>query len=108
MMMMMMMMMMLMMMIMIMMILMMMMMMITSRHKLCGAIIANFWKILLLQTILMKDSQIIRTVHKRSNMTTLHGGGGAGRYFVLSSGNCPKIFGQDCSLLTLIRYFITS
>ena len=46
-------------------------------------------------------TEIIQTVHKHSNMTTLHGGWGGGggaaaRYFVLNFGNRPIIFGQDC------------
>ena len=66
-----------------------------SRHKLGGAIIANFWKPPLPQAML-KATKINRTVHKHSNLTTLHGGGGVGRYFVLSFGICLDIFGQDC------------
>ena len=69
---------------------------IPSRHKLGGAVIANLWTPP--TQAMLKATEIIRTVHKLSNMTTLHGGGGGGRYFVLSFGNCPNIFGQDCSL----------
>ena len=52
---------------------------------------------------MLKATEINRTVHKHSNLTTLHGGGGGGEggYFVLSFGICPDIFGQDCRL-TLI------
>ena len=79
-----------------------------SRHKLGGAIIANFWKPPLPQTML-KATEINRTVHKHSNWTTLPGGGGAGRYFVLSCGICPDIFGQDCPILALpLNWQITS
>ena len=40
--------------------------------------------------------EIIQTVHKHSKMTVLDRGGEVFR-FVLSLGNCPNIFGQDCS-----------
>ena len=40
---------------------------VASRHKLGGAIIANFWKPPLPRAMLK--------VHKHSNLTTLHGGG---------------------------------
>ena len=38
-------------------------------------------------------TEIIRTVHKHSNTTTLHGGGGEERYFEFNFRNRPDIFG---------------
>ena len=46
---------------------------------------------------MLKATELIWTVLKLNNMTTLYGGGGTGRYFALKFENCPTIFGQDCS-----------
>ena len=67
---------------------------ITTRHKLGGAVIANFCKPLPPPS----PTNNVDRNHKHSNRTTLNGRGRgrAGRYFVLSFGNCPNIrFGQD-------------
>ena len=47
-------------------------------------------------------TEIIRTVHKPSNMTTLQGcgGGGGGVVFRVEFENPPNIFGQDSTTYT--------
>ena len=47
-------------------------------------------------------TEIIRTVHKHSNMTTSHGDGGEGRGWVfrVEFGSRPNIFGLDSRIYT--------
>ena len=63
--------------------------------------LCNFWKAPSPQTMLSATG-IIRTVDKRSIVTTLLGGGGAGEQSVINFANRPIIFGQDCLILALL------
>ena len=50
---------------------------------------------------MLMATETIRSVHKHSNMATLHvgrWGGGGGGYFVLNFGNGPDLLCQDCRL----------
>ena len=63
---------------------------------LSGAVNTNFWKLPLLPGMLIATEIILKT-HQHDNTAWGLRGGGGGEYFMLSFGNDPNIFGQECS-----------